>query len=568
CFPAILLSQTENSEDFPIKTIEQLTDSIEKLMEKPKIPGLLLTIITKDTVYYIDGLGMSNIEEDRPVDAFQLFRMGSITKSFASLCILRLVEEGKLSLQDPLANIAPEVSFENQWEETHPVRVVHLLQHTAGFDDMHFAAMYNRGETELPPMEMVKMHQNALYSRWKPGTRHSYSNPGFVILTYLIEKFSGMSYHDYVKQTVLEPLGIKYSNFLSFKDDESKYAMGYALKDGKQEPVPFYPINAGMAGTLNSCGYDMAKWLQFFVNNGSVDSVQVFTPEQLDLMETPSTTLAVQHGITYGYGLANYCSRNDKEVVFHGHNGGIDGFSSTYAYNRDLGIGFAMSNNINGSTGKISDLIVDFLTQDYEPEPVGSQPVTKEEIEPYLGYYLNSSPRNQIFSEFNRPFNGFTIQFENDTVYIKTFMQDPVPMIHMGGLRFRGKNDREPTHVFFLDDGNPVHSQQGSYNEQVSFGWSMTKLGLMIIALILTMSFALVGLIFIILGLRKQFTKEAMQVIVPEFIAGLSFIMGFVSLTGSASNLWEMGTANAWTISFFVFPILGLIAAFVGLGMM
>ncbi|MEZ4851457.1 MAG: hypothetical protein R3B93_23150 [Bacteroidia bacterium] len=114
-------------------------------------------------------------------------------------------------------------------------------------------------------------------------------------------------------------------------------------------------------------------------------------------METPSTTLAVQHGITYGYGLANYCSRNDKEVVFHGHNGGIDGFSSTYAYNRDLGIGFAMSNNINGSTGKISDLIVDFLTQDYEPEPVGSQPVTKEEIEPYLGYYLNSSPRNQIF---------------------------------------------------------------------------------------------------------------------------------------------------------------------------
>ncbi|MEZ4851456.1 MAG: hypothetical protein R3B93_23145 [Bacteroidia bacterium] len=136
-------------------------------------------------------------------------------------------------------------------------------------------------------------------------------------------------------------------------------------------------------------------------------------------------------------------------------------------------------------------------------------------------------------------------------------MQDPVPMIHMGGLRFRGKTTENPL-TFFSDDGNPVHSQQGSYNEQVSFGWSMTKLGLMIIALILTMSFALVGLIFIILGLRKQFTKEAMQVIVPEFIAGLSFIMGFVSLTGSASNLWEMGTANIWTISFFVFPILEL----------
>jgi CubicO group peptidase (beta-lactamase class C family) len=439
--PSILGAQTEKSEDFPIKTIAQLTDSIEKIMEKPKIPGLLVSIVTKDTVYYIDGLGMSNIEEDRPVDAYQLFRMGSISKSFASLCILKLAEQGKLSLDDPLAKIAPEITFENKWEDTHPVRVVHLLQHTAGFDDMHFAAMYNRGNTEPEAIEMVKAHQNSLYCRWKPGTRFSYSNPCFVILTHLVEKYSGMSYHDYVKQAVFEPLGMKYSDFLSFKEDEQKYAMGYRNNDGNIEPVPFNAINAGMAGTLNSCGYDMAKLLQFFINNGRVDSQQVFTPEQLDLMEEPSTTLAVDHGITYGYGLANYHSMNNKKVVFHGHNGGIDGFSSTYAYNRELGIGFALSNNINGNNGKIASLIIDFLTLDYTADSVGSEPITEEEIQPYLGFYLNSSPRNQIFSEFNRPFNGFKILFENDTVYIKQLFQDPVPLLHMGGLRFRGKKD-------------------------------------------------------------------------------------------------------------------------------
>ena len=487
-----------------IETIEQLTDSIQSMMKKPKIPGLLLTIVTRDTVLYMDGLGMSNVEEERPVDAYQLFRMGSISKSFASLCMLKLVEEGKLSLDDNLKDIAPEIPFTNKWEDTNPVKVVNLLQHTAGFDDMHFAATYNHGDEEPGMMDMVNIHKNSLYSRWPPGTRMSYSNPCFVLLGYLIEKFSGVSYHEYVKQMVFEPLGMDHSNFLSFKDDESKYAMGYRNEGGEFVPIPFRPINGAIAGTLNSCGHDMSKLLQFFINNGKVDTLQVFSSEQLDLMEKPSTTIATDNGIDYGYGLANYTSNNDKKVVFHGHNGGIDGFSSTYAYNRELGIGFAMSNNINGNNGKFQDLIIEFLTKDYKAEEVSSQPITEEEIEPYVGFYLNSSPRHQILFKMNRPYNGFHIEFENDTVYTKSFMGDPVPLIHMGDLKFRRKNHRMASSVFTMVDGEPVYSQQGDYNEKYSFAGTMMKAGLMLLTMIIIMSFALVGLVFIILGIKKQ----------------------------------------------------------------
>jgi hypothetical protein len=118
-----------------------------------------------------------------------------------------------------------------------------------------------------------------------------------------------------------------------------------------------------------------------------------------------------------------------------------------------------------------------------------------------------------------------------------------------------------------MDDGQEVHSQGGSYNEKESFAGTVFQVVLMIIALILTMSFTLVGLIFVILGIRKSLSREVMEVTVPEFIAGASYVMSFVSLSLSALNLSGMGTANFWTVSFFIFPILAVVASAVGLVM-
>ncbi len=112
--------------------------------------------------------------------------------------MILLHREEKISMDDRLRDYAPEVPFDNPWEETHPVLIKHLLQHSPGFDDMHFKAMYNEGEAEPTAYELVEAHQKSLHARWKPGTRMAYSNPGYVVITYLIEKTSGLPEGSYI----------------------------------------------------------------------------------------------------------------------------------------------------------------------------------------------------------------------------------------------------------------------------------------------------------------------------------------------------------------------------------
>jgi len=99
-----------------ITSIKQLTDSIEAIMKQENITGLMLGITTKDSVIFSGGFGYADLETKRNADKSTLFRMGSITKMFVSLGIMKLVNEGKLKLDDELKKIAPEVPFQNKWE--------------------------------------------------------------------------------------------------------------------------------------------------------------------------------------------------------------------------------------------------------------------------------------------------------------------------------------------------------------------------------------------------------------------------------------------------------------------
>ena len=150
----------------------------------------MLAIVTKDTTLFVGGLGASSLEAKQPATQQILFPMASITKTFMALAILRLVEQGKLSFNDELKAVAPEVPFRNAWETSHPVRIINLLEHTAGFDDMHFNALFNTGGP-ASEFQAVTRYRNSMVCRWYPGERMAYCNTDYVILGYLIEKLAG-----------------------------------------------------------------------------------------------------------------------------------------------------------------------------------------------------------------------------------------------------------------------------------------------------------------------------------------------------------------------------------------
>ncbi|HEY8941380.1 MAG TPA: serine hydrolase, partial [Cellvibrio sp.] len=138
CISGLAIAQPPEPDPTP-QTLDELKAAIEKIRAETNTPAIGIALVNKDGPYWVAGLGEANTETHAPADENTLFRIGSISKMFAALAILKLQEEGKLSLNDKVRDLVPEIEFENPWEETNPVRIVHLLEHTTGWDDIHLA---------------------------------------------------------------------------------------------------------------------------------------------------------------------------------------------------------------------------------------------------------------------------------------------------------------------------------------------------------------------------------------------------------------------------------------------
>jgi len=136
-FIPICFAADKDDKPKPAQSIDALRQQLETILKDTHTPGVSVAIVHKDGPEWVTGLGVSDVAANRPAKADTLFRIGSTSKAFTSLSILMLSDQGKLSLDDPVHKLAPDLWFENRWESTDPIRVVHLLEHTTGWDDMH-----------------------------------------------------------------------------------------------------------------------------------------------------------------------------------------------------------------------------------------------------------------------------------------------------------------------------------------------------------------------------------------------------------------------------------------------
>jgi len=157
----------------PAQSIPELQQQLEKILKDTHTPGISVAIMHKDRREWVAGLGKADVAGGRATTADTLFRIGSTSKAFASLSILMLVDQGKLTLNDPVRKLAPEVWLENRWEANDPVRVVHLLEHTTGWDDMHLREYAKDWPGTMGLREGLDYDHHSRISRWRPGTRMS-----------------------------------------------------------------------------------------------------------------------------------------------------------------------------------------------------------------------------------------------------------------------------------------------------------------------------------------------------------------------------------------------------------
>jgi len=568
--PLVTLYAQEKLEPAPPKSLEELQKAIKTELDKHHLPGAGVALVSRGELLWCGGFGNAEIASKKPITCDTEFRVGSISKSFVALALLKLQEEGKINLEARLHDVAPEIPVQNSWESTHPVRIVNLLEHTAGFDDMEAAEVYNvRDPYDYPLLEVFKRFQEPQIARWPPDTRMSYSNPGYGVAGYLIEKITSEPYDIYIRETFLQPLGMTNADYRFTAANKALLAAGY---DGKTpSPVGYPYIYLRPAGDLKASPGELVKLVQFLLRRGMAGQTRLLAPESILRMETPRTTSAARHGLRLGYGLANYTAVAGG-VVTHGHDGGIDGFISSYRYMPEQDWGYVALLNSTGSgeaLENINRLAIEFLSKDY-PKPY--KPVTAlapAELQSFAGFYAQRAPRSQMLAFLDDLAGGIRIRAIGGQLTHSSMFGKPERMLPAGKNLFRADKEPEGTTLFFADEaGHMAFSSMGddgvTYAVRISPLWPYTRVAVLLLCAVLMLStvpFALIWLARKLIGKMKDVQHLSVRVVPLLAVLSLAAIpFCFNALHGSA-----IGTLNLFTVGIYAATILFALLSLLGL---
>jgi CubicO group peptidase (beta-lactamase class C family) len=555
------------------KTLPDLQKAMKEVVDKAHLPGAGVALVSNGELLWCGGFGKADLASGRDITCDTEFRVGSVSKSFVALALLKLQEEGKINLEARLQDVAPEVPVKNRWESTNPVRIVNLLEHTAGFDDMQASEVYNfKDRYDFPLLDVFKRFREPQDVRWPPSTRMSYSNPGFGIAGYLIEKTAGKPYDQYIRDTILRPLGMANADFPF--TDANKPLLATPYDGDPPHALAGYPyIYLRPAGDLKASPGELAKLVQFLLRRGKTGDAQILKQESIIRMESVESTIAAKNGLRLGYGLANYTSVVGG-VVTHGHDGGIDGFISTYRYMPEQNWGYVVLLNSTTSFQALLDLnrlAIDFLSKDFPKPQRPAVSMSAADLEKFAGYYAPRAPRSQLFAFMDDFTGGLRIRVINGQLTRSGLFGKPEVLIPVGKNFFRGEKDPEATAVFATDSaGQMVFSSQEtegfSYGERTSVVWTYARLALFVLSIVLmatSLLFAIVWILRKLFGGMKDVQHLAVRAV--PLLATLSFCALVFCFTRLALAGADTGKLTVWTAGLFAFSVLFPLLSLYGL---
>jgi CubicO group peptidase (beta-lactamase class C family) len=546
----------------PAQSIDDLRQQIEKILKDTHTNGVSIAIVHKNGPEWVTGLGMADMAANRAATADTLFRIGSTSKTFISLSILMLVDQGKLSLDAPLRTLAPEVWFDNPWEASDPVRVVNLLEHTTGWDDLHFREYAKQAPDSMSLREGLDYDHHSRTSRWPPGTRMAYCNAGPAVAAYVVEKITGQRFEDFVQQNLFNPIGMKTATYF---EPAPGTATTLYHPDGTT-PFPYSHIIMRPAGAINASANDMAAYLEFYLNRGAANGKQVVPSPDIDRMESPQSTWAAKDGLKAGYGLSNFWSVEDG-FVYHGHDGGIDGGLTDLSYMPDYGVGYFFS--INSESGdafdQVGKAVRAYITRSL-PKPV-VPPVAQlpANAVDYAGWYESDSPRMELTHFIGRLAHLTRVRFEDGKMISSAPGSWHQVYIPVEGAQFRFEDKEAPLDpVATLELLTP--NSEGRFIQTNSETTMRRIPGWFAIGEILVVGFVVLSIFSIVLyapfwmigGLIRKRRRPAERVMRwCPFIAVFSLVAFVVIFILCGDDLMErLGNFTVWSAALWVVSLL------------
>lgn len=534
-------------------TLKEFQTAVQKVLDETGVPGAGIALVRQSGMEWAGGVGLADRDRKTPVTADTHFRAGSISKTFIAMALVQLAEDGDLDLDAPVAEIAPQVDIENPWDSTDPVRVIHLLQHTAGFDDMHFNETYNLADPpDLPLEEVLRINPGSRKVRWRPGTRMSYANPDYGVAAFVLEQATGRKFEDVIQEKIFDPIGMATSSFVLTRADEKILAKGYAARGGP--PVPYAQIYLRPAGNLHTSAAELGQFVHLLLNWGETPEQLVVDPEYLSNMEHPRTTLAADAGLRNGYGSAIYASMKEPFPLL-GHNGGIDGFSSTYAYSPARDVGFVVLLNAtysNEAMDRISSLAIRYLKADVDPPEKPTAVVPVATLRRYEGYYQDASPRLQAMAFVQWLLTGRTVAVDGNALSVTPVFGQRTRLVPASDTLFRAESDVDATQVFTLDETGTMVLTGTGYAERVP-RWRVEIVRWpVLISYFFLMTPVLVALIWLAHA-RRAWPMGFWWLKVSLLLCAMAVLAPVLGIAQVSST--ELGLLNPWTFAMFVGPV-------------
>jgi len=370
--------------DNRVEKIKEIAPTIQLLIEKHardrNIPGIAYGVVVDDELVVASATGLINLEKKFPATTKSCFRIASMTKSFTAMAIMKLRDEGKLSLSDPVANYIPEMSgLEYLTSDAHIIDIENLLTMTAGFPEDN---PWGDRQLDEPDQMLIDLIGEGVSFSSPSSYQFEYSNTGYALLGNIVTRVSGKPYQEYIRENILQPLGMDHTYLEYDSVPEDQLALGYRWEDEqwKLEPMLHNGSFGAMGGLITSIE-DFSKYVSFHLSawpprnesdNGPVKRStlrEMHTPQYAslyaDATDLNGDPCAVISGYGYGLGIAKDCHK----FKWISHGGALPGFGSNYIFFPDYGVGIMAFCNLTYTTPWPSTEIRKLLFETIDLQP-------------------------------------------------------------------------------------------------------------------------------------------------------------------------------------------------------
>ena len=493
-----------------------LQPAFEHALKQEGLVGAVWGTVGKDGAVATGAAGLKNAATGEPMTADSKVHVGSVAKTVLALGVLRLITDGRLALDTPVAPMLPGVTIDNPWNATDPVLVRHLLAHTAGLDNVRFWQMFSKEPRADTPLAQAFLGDPTLLKvNARPGSRFAYSNISYTLLGMVIESASGERYERYLDSKLLQPLGMADSTFEFVSQEgaagDKRLAMGHFENSAPHAAVPIYLRPASQFTTTAA---DMARFAAFLMGDGA-GLVQAGLMAQL---ERPSGTDAAKAGLLAGHGLA-LAVRDRHGVVGGCHPGVTVGFSAMLCVYRPQGKAFFAAFNADVENANYEQFYQRLISELGLPQPGATDagvPAAAGDAAANLaeakgahaawdGVYVPVSFTVSSFAWADVVFNFMRVESDGARLQLVPFQGKSKLLRHAGGGLYRAGDRVEPSHVLLrAEHGRGLVTDGLRTFEQASW----TRMAL----LWASMAAGLGGLLYVLVGgvwrLRRAFGRR------------------------------------------------------------